>query len=136
MRPRREAVAISPFVVGVIGGKRVLSIYLLLLSKISVRMTGLRKQWQQASPLDDQEPLLAVSHTRHPFPSMIFQALMQCTANLLTAKTTGIHCVTFPTAVSLHFLQLATACSGTLQLHSKTVKTCKLYSEIAARFVN
>ena len=36
------------------------------------------------------------------------------TANLLTAKTTGIHCVTFPTAVSMHFLQLATACSGTL----------------------
>ena len=25
------------------------------------------------------------------------------TANLLTAKIAGIHCVTFPTAVSLHF---------------------------------
>ena len=27
------------------------------------------------------------------------------TANIFTAKTTGFHCVTNPTAVSLHFLQ-------------------------------
>ena len=36
------------------------------------------------------------------------------TANLLTAEIAGIHCVTFPTAVSLHFLQSPTACSGSL----------------------
>ena len=31
------------------------------------------------------------------------------TANIFTAKTTGFHCVTNPTAVSLHFLQTTTA---------------------------
>ena len=31
------------------------------------------------------------------------------TANIFTAKTTGFHCVTSPTAVSLHFLQTTNA---------------------------
>ena len=33
----------------------------------------------------------------------------QYTANIFTAKTTGFHCVTNPTAVSLHFLQINNA---------------------------
>ena len=60
---------------------------------------------------------------------------MTYTANLFTAKTAGFHCVQFPTAVSLNFLQSYIAYSGSL--HSNLIgrqpfNFCSLMTAISA----
>ena len=46
--------------------------------------------------------------------------VLSYTANLFTAKTTGFHCVRFPTVVSLQFEQSLTVCSGSLYSSLRT----------------
>ena len=52
------------------------------------------------------------------------------TANLLTAKIAGFHCVQIPTALSLHFLQSLNACSGSLQFYQK----CSFFTATFTKF--